>query len=78
MMKPSRPSPLSLYLHPEVIKLQEEAKALGTRLPCHYSLSPLHILNKIKEKRLKAALAQNMYTFPSLKKEKEGMSSLAR
>ena len=83
MTKSSRPSPLCFFCPESNHIMQAVVEAFRTRLlNITLSIRPIPLFfsspysNQIKEKRLQAALAQNLYTFPSL--EKEGVLSLAR
>ena len=75
MTKSSRPSVFVSHIMEAVVEVFR-TRLLNITLSMHPIFFSSQYSNQIKEKRLQAALAQNLYTFPSL--EKEGVLSSAR
>lgn len=72
--KPSRPSPLSLYLHPEVIKYCRRRRRLGSKATKHYAVLILFLLStltRLKRRDLRLLLPKTCTHFLVWKKERK-------
>ena len=75
VMKPSRPSPLSLYLHPEVIKYCRRRQRLGSKATKHYPVIILFLLStfltRLKRRDLRLLLPKTCTHFLVWKRERK-------